>query len=61
MQGIVYLNDSQIQCLPVRRVEYPGSVGVNLIRSDTVEECGCYVIYDSDKAPTVLAGQPIAF
>jgi Holliday junction resolvase RusA-like endonuclease len=61
MQGIVYVNDSQIQCLTVRRVEYSGNVGIYLIRADAVEEWGCDVIYDSNKPPTVLSGQPIAF
>lgn len=60
MEGIVYVNDSQIQCLTVRRLEYSGSVGIYLIRADAVEEWGCDVINDSSVAPTVLAGRPIA-
>ena len=58
MQGIVYVNDSQIQCLTVRRMEYLGDVGIYLIRADAVEPWGCDVINDSNVAPTVLSGRP---
>lgn len=61
MQGIVYVNDSQIQCLTVRRLEYSGNVGIYYIRADAVEEWGCDVINDSNIAPIVLAGRSIEF
>jgi hypothetical protein len=61
MEGIVYVNDSQIQCLPVRRMEYSGNVGIYLIRADAVEPRGCDVINDSNVSPIVLSGRPVTF
>ena len=61
MQGIVYVNDSQIQCLTVRRMEYSGNAGIYYIRADAVEPWDCDVINDSNVSPIVLSGRPITF
>ena len=61
MEGIVYVNDSQIQCLTVRRMECSGNVGIYLIRADALEPWGCDVINDSNVSPIVLSGRPVTF
>lgn len=59
MEGIVYKNDSQVQCLQVRRLEYAGSIGYYSVSVRAVYPWDIDVIYNSSKAPKIGYGNPI--
>ncbi len=59
MQGIVYVNDQQIQCLTSRRIEYAGEVGCYHVVARAVFPWDAAVIYDDPTAPRILSGREV--
>lgn len=59
MQGVLYTNDTQIQCLISRRVEYAGTVGNYLVRADGVYPWDADVVFDDPAPPTILSGRRV--
>jgi hypothetical protein len=57
MQGYLYENDSQIQCLTLRRMPYAGTVGHYLVRAVPVRAWSDYVVFDDPAQPKVLTGE----
>lgn len=51
LEGVLYNNDRQIQCLTSRRVDYPGGEGYYLLRVSAVHPWGADVVIDD--------GQPL--
>jgi hypothetical protein len=51
LQGVVYRDDRQVQCLTSRRVSYDGPKGAYLIRATAVEPWDVDVIHDSAQPP----------
>ncbi|MBB4856680.1 Holliday junction resolvase RusA-like endonuclease [Mycobacteroides chelonae] len=51
MSGIVYSDDSLIQCLTSRRLEYAGDVGFYFVSVRAVEKWDSDIIFDSPKPP----------
>lgn len=59
MEGVIYVNDSQIQCLQIRRIEYSGSTGYYSVSARAVHSWDCDIIFDSPADPIILSGRPI--
>lgn len=57
MQGYLYANDRQVQCLSVRRMEYAGSSGHYLVHAIPMPACTDDVIFDDPAPPQLLSGQ----
>ncbi len=59
LQGIVYKDDRQVQCLTSRRVEYAGDVGIYLVSARAVLPWDADVVHDDPTPPTVLSGRRV--
>ncbi|OPG14694.1 hypothetical protein B1L11_00610 [Microbispora sp. GKU 823] len=59
MEGVLYKNDKQVQCLTTRRIEYGGTVGMYTVRAAAVHPWQADVIYDNPADPIVLTGKRI--
>jgi hypothetical protein len=59
LHGVLYDNDSQIQCLTTRRFEYAGAIGYYLVSARAVYPWDNDVVYDNPKAPVIYSGQVI--
>jgi hypothetical protein len=59
MQGVLYADDSQVQCLTSRRMTYDGPTGYYLLRANAVHPFGADVVCDDGKPPIILSGQRI--
>jgi len=53
MQGVLYKDDKQIQCLTSRRMEYSGRIGHYLVRADAVHPWGADVVWDDGQPANV--------
>ncbi|WP_206414007.1 RusA family crossover junction endodeoxyribonuclease [Mycobacteroides abscessus] len=51
MSGTVYADDSLIQCLTTRRIEYAGQIGFYFVSARAVHPWGHNVIFDSPEDP----------
>lgn len=56
MEGVVYSNDRQVQCLSSRRVEYAGVVGYYLVRVRAVRLWTDDVVFDDPTSPVIGSG-----
>jgi Holliday junction resolvase RusA-like endonuclease len=54
MQGILYVDDKQVQCLTSRRVEYGGLVGMYFVSARAVSPWDADVVYDDPTPPRVV-------
>lgn len=57
MQGYLYANDSQIQCLTVRRMEYAGAHGHYIVHVTPAVPVTSDVIFDTPTPPILASGQ----
>lgn len=51
MEGFLYENDGQIQCLTIRRLEYAGPVGFYVVGAKPVVPVTADVIFDDPASP----------
>lgn len=58
LQGVIYLNDSQVQCVTSRRIDYAGSPGHYRISARAVHPWSADVIFDDPTAP-IVHGKPV--
>lgn len=61
LEGVLYKNDSQIQCLTNRRVTYNGPTGYYLLRVNAVHPYEADVVYDDGEPPRILSGSRVDF
>lgn len=59
LQGVLYSNDSQVQCLASRRVVYTGTVGYYLVAARAVHPYDADVVFDDGVAPNIVIGSRI--
>ena len=54
MQGVLYVNDSQIQCLKSQRLEYSGPAGAYFVSATAVRPWADDVVLDDGRPPKFL-------
>ena len=59
LQDVLYVNDSQVQCLATRRLEYAGNAGYYLVAARAVHPYDADVVFDDGTAPNILIGSRI--
>ena len=59
LQGILYEDDNQIQCLTSRRLPTRGTRGNYLVSADAVHPWSSDVVYDDGRAPYIATGQRV--
>lgn len=59
LQGVMYVNDSQVQCLATRRIDYEGTKGCYLISARAVHDYGADVVLDDGESPKIVVGSRI--
>lgn len=59
LSSLAWVDDSQIQCLTSRRVEYGGHTGGYFVRYQAVEPWSADVVWDDPTPPKAVWGDPI--
>jgi len=59
MQGSLYVDDKQIQCLTSRRIEYAGEVGYYHVSARAVLPWDSDVVYDDPASPVIRSGRKV--
>ena len=59
LSSLAWVDDSQIQCLASRRVEYSGDKGAYFVRYQAVEPWSADVVWDDPTPPRIVWGDPI--
>jgi Holliday junction resolvase RusA-like endonuclease len=58
MQGHLYFNDRQVQCVTSRRVEYACETGLYFVSVRSVWPWDADVVFDDPTEPTIGSGRP---